>query len=65
MVTVQQLINILKKHDPNTEVVTRHYSYYNCIGCGEDDYIDPDEEIDDLYESDVYLRDGKVIINSY
>lgn len=60
--TVQELINILNQYDPNTEVVTRHYSYFNCIGCGEDAYIDPDEEIEDLYESDVSLRDGKVII---
>lgn len=60
--TVQELIDILQKFDSNTKVVTRHYSYFNCIGCGEDDYTDPDEEIEDIYESDVLLRDGKVII---
>lgn len=64
MMTVQQLINILQKFDPNTEVVTRHYSYYNCIGCEDGDFIDPDEEIYDLYDSDVSLRDGKVVITS-
>lgn len=61
--TVQELINILNQYDPNAEVVTRHYSYYNCIGCGEDDDIYPDEEINDLYKSDISLCDGKVIIN--
>lgn len=60
--TVQELINILNQYDPKAEVVIRHYSYFNCIGCGEDDYIDPDEEIEDLYKSDVSLCDGKVII---
>ena len=63
--TVQELINILSQYDPNTEVVTRHYSYFNCIGCGEDDCVDPDEEIDDLYESQVSLRNDKVTINCY
>ncbi len=61
--TVQELINILNQYDPNAKVVTRYYSYYNCIGCGEDDYIDPDERINDLYKSDVSLCDGKIIIN--
>ena len=60
--TVQELINILNQYDPSTEVVTRHYSYFSCIGCGENDDIYPDEEIEDIYESDVSLRDGKVII---
>lgn len=63
--TVKELISILQKFDSNTEVVTRHYSYYSCIGCGEDDYIDPDEEIDDLYESQVSLRNDKVTIDCY
>ena len=63
--TVQELINILNQYDLNTEVVTRHYSYFNCIGCGEDDYIDPDEEINDLYESQVSLRNDKVTIDCY
>ena len=63
--TVKELINILQKFDSNTEVVTRYHSYFNCIGCGEDDYIDPDEEIDDLYESQVSLRNGKVTIDCY
>ena len=61
--TVQQLINILQKFDQNTEVATSHYSYYNCIGCDVGDYADPDEEIHDLYDSDVSLRDGKVVID--
>lgn len=63
--TVKELINILNQYDPNTEVVTRHYSYFNCIGCGEDDYINPDEEIDDLCESQVSLRNDKVTIDCY
>lgn len=60
--TVQELINILNQYDPNTEVVTKHYSYYNFIGCEEYDFIDPDEEINDIYKSNVSLCDGKVII---
>lgn len=42
--TVKELINILNQYDPNIGVATRHYSYFNCIGCREDAYIDPDEE---------------------
>lgn len=59
---VKELIDILQKFDPDTEVATKYYSYFNCIGIEDAEYIYPDEEINDLYESNVSLCDGKVII---